>query len=320
LRATKKYGEDTLRHADQSLKDARRHMFMRMVERVGQYFITQVNLEEDTAFRKEGRSDAGEGLRVKRAIYCLKAINDLAKIYHHGEDGEPDAKRMDAFYRKYIQIGAKFKIGANACFGEGVVASLDKLWKESIKDIPDSQRAFLFRLYRGFDKEQKIGECFGDLFDFRNDSHERLIARDILYKVVAKHLVTMFNAFDEFKSYDEPTRTRIVDCFLSNTVLEAQGWKDLKAQRGRMGKVSLDILSLKEGVSRFAQLDEFRMLSETERALSKSVVVREMGKAGKEAVEDAIIRAIDASDVRTDVGTATSSATPQSSRTGGRGR
>ena len=257
LRNTGNYDENFLSHHNEMMKSHKRSVLMSIVRETGQEFIKQINLDEETAFKKEGPADKGEGARVKKATHALKAINDLKPIYEESDSSVKEA-RMDRFYKKYVETSAPYKDGANAMFGESVVKSLNQKW-DSVLD----KKAFLNKLYTGANKE-KIGKFFGDLFDFKCEAHKsKKSSEDLLFKVTAKHIVTMFRAFDEFQSFDTETKQQIVDKFMEKEILQEQGWSDHAKREGRK-KVSMNFETLKEGVGKFLNLEEHRMYSKEE--------------------------------------------------------
>ncbi len=257
FKGTKRYTDEEIEILREDLKSRRRAVYMRAVEQIGQEFIKQINLDEETAFKKEGPSDTGEGARVKKAIHALKAINYLKSIYEE-KDSEARETRMDRFYSKYIEIGAPYKDEANAIFGENKVKDLNKKWT-SILD----KKAFLNKLYTDTNKEI-IGDFFGDLFDFKYSVHASKPRPDtLLYKVVAKHIVIMFHAFDEFQLFDNDTKKEIIDQFLQQKILEKEGWSNFKIfQKGK--KVTMNLEFLKEGINKYLNFAEYRMLSDSE--------------------------------------------------------
>jgi hypothetical protein len=72
LKDKARYSDSQLESIREDLKYSKRAFFMKVVERIGQEFIKQINLDEETAFKKEGPADKGEGARVKKAIHALK--------------------------------------------------------------------------------------------------------------------------------------------------------------------------------------------------------------------------------------------------------
>jgi hypothetical protein len=237
---------------------------------MAQEFIKQINLDEETAFKKEGAADKTEGARVKKATHALKAINDLKSMH---ENPSISGKEMDRFYAKFIKTGAPYKDGANAIFGKDKVTSLNGKWTGIL-----DKKAFLNKLYTDTDKGQ-IGSFFGDLFDFKHSIHKsKLNSEQLLYKVAAKHLVIMFHAFSEFQSFDEAIKDDVINKFLNEGVLRDQEWSQLKVQKG-IRKVNLTLPTLENGTKTYAKLDEFRMLSDIEIKQMKIVApLRGIGK------------------------------------------
>jgi len=247
--------ETSLGQIKQALKDARKSVFMRASERMAEGFIKQVNLDEETAFRKEGAADKAEGSRVKKAIHALKAINDLKSIY---DDTTVSEAKINRFYKRFIETGAAYKDGANAIFTESKVTELNKKW-----DTLLNKEAFLKKLYSDVDKKQ-IGNFFGDLFDFKYSVHGgKAKSEQLLFKVIAKHLVVMFRAFDEFQSFDQATKDSVINKFLDEKVLKDQKWGDLQLRSGTKTK-PLQISMLNDGVKSYAKLDKFKMKSSAE--------------------------------------------------------
>jgi hypothetical protein len=165
---------------------------------------------------------------------------------------------MDRFYSKYIKTGAPYKDGANATFGESKVKKLNDEWA-SILD----KKAFLNKLYTSTSKEI-IGGFFGDLFDFKYSVHAgKSRPATLLYKVVAKHIVAMFHAFDEFQSFDNDTKKEIIAKFLQQEILEKQGWNNLKIRQEKK-VINMDLEFLREGINKYLNFAEHRMFSSSE--------------------------------------------------------
>lgn len=267
---SQRYTEEKLNRFDKALKNARKYFFIKTVERLSQYFIEQVNLDEDTAFSREGIFDSSQGTKVKKAVYCLKAINDLSAMCREKHSAEElDTARIKVFCKRYIETNALFIMGANYGFSASRVTRLSRLAKAYKQD---ELKRGLFALYSELDITQKIGQCFGDLFDFRQQAHVDLATFNRLYKVVAKHLVVMFNAFEEFKHYDSTLKTEIIEYFLNKGVLEEQGWKNASILiKGR--NIRLDLLSLNARIKEYANLDTFKMLSEADMPREKEEIV-----------------------------------------------
>lgn len=258
LQDTEEYSDAELEIVKEDLKSRKRAVHIKAIEQIGQEFIRQINLDEETAFKKEGAADTSEGARVKKAIHALKAINDLKSIYEE-EDFDIGEIRADRFYSKYIEVGAPYKDGANAIFTRNKVKNLNKIWSDTL-----SKKAFLNKLYSDTSKEI-IGDFFGDLFDFKHDVHASKQDSDaLLYKVVAKHIVVMFHAFDEFQSFDNGTKKEIIDKFLQQEILQNQGWDQLEIRQTAKKVVKLDIKSLQEGVGEYLNFAEHRLFSSSE--------------------------------------------------------
>lgn len=260
-----KYGDKELGRVEEVLKASRRHVFMTVLQKVGQKFIEEINLDEETAFKKEGKVDKTEGTRVKIATHALKAISGLKTIYDLRDCDENIEPQINRFYKNCIKIGAPYRDGANAIFGRDKVGRLDNIWKDT-----SDKKAFLVRFYSDVNKEKtasitsEIAGFIGNLFDFKHDVHgTKTDARKLLYKVIAKHIVIMFRAFDEFKSFSEEDKNSIIDQFLSDEVLNNQGWLNSNIRQGKKF-FKLDLKSLKNGIKECANLSEFRMLSDEE--------------------------------------------------------
>jgi hypothetical protein len=106
---------EVIARLDTSLKLSRKAVFRKIVEQIGQTFICQINLDEETAFTRIGPMDRSQGSRVKVAIHALKAINDFIAIYKNPDCSK---KQWDSFYSNYIVVNAPYKDGANAIFGK----------------------------------------------------------------------------------------------------------------------------------------------------------------------------------------------------------
>jgi hypothetical protein len=256
------YSDAELDIIKEDLKSRKRAVYIKTIEQIGQEFIKQINLDEETAFKKEGPSDTREGARVKKAIHALKAINDLKSIYQE-QDSDIRETRMDRFYSKYIEVGAPYKDGANAIFGESRVRELSRKWSYIL-----DKKAFLNKLYADTNKEiigKMIGNFFGDLFDFKYSIHgSKMQSSELLYKVVAKHIVTMFRAFDELQSFDDAVKEKIIEEFLQQEILKEQEWDQLDIPRTAKKIVNLDLKSLQEGVNKYLNFAEYRIFSNSE--------------------------------------------------------
>lgn len=257
----KKIDPNTIENTRALYKSARIDIYKDVVRLMGQVFLQEVNLDEATAFKKEGQSDKTEGARVKKAIHALKAVDDLLSI------DDADNKQLNYFYENYIKTGAPYKDGANAIFGEKAVKILDKSWsKLGSKD----KRNKIKGLYND-NVVDKIADFFGDLFDFQYQKHkDRLDVPTLLYEVTAKRIIIMFHAFEKLQNIDNNAKDKIIDKFLKDKVLENQGWRQFKIKQGKKKtELTLDILKLR--LNNYANLEEFRILSEQERlTLSQS--------------------------------------------------
>lgn len=258
LRDTGNYDKNFLSNHNEIMKSYKRSVLMSIVRETGQEFIKQINLNDETAFRKEGQTDKTEGPRVKKAIHGLKAVNDLKAVF---DESDPLVKetRMDRFYKKYIETSAPYKDGANAIFGEKTIKLLNKKWDSSIYN----NVVFFNNLYRNLNKD-KVSELFGDLFDFKYETHgKKAKSEELLYKVTAKHIVTMFRAFDDLQSFDNETKQQIINRFIQKEILQDQGWSN-HIKRDGTKRVPMNFETLKEGVGKHLNLEENRMFSEEE--------------------------------------------------------
>jgi hypothetical protein len=257
LKDKAQYSDSQLESIKEDLKSSKRAFLMKVVERIGQEFIKQINLDEETAFKKEGPADKGEGARVKKAIHALKAINDLKALCDNNDTF--NETRLNRFYKKFIKVGSPYKDGANEIFGEGSIKELNKYWGKKSRS-----KAFeLRKLYYDIDKE-KIGKLFGDLFDFKYSVHSDKSKPDtLLCKVVAKHIVTMFHAFDELQSFDDTIKGEIIDKFLQQEILEKQEWNNLKIRQGK-SVIDMNLEFLKQEVNKYLNFAEYRMFSDLE--------------------------------------------------------
>jgi len=268
-----------VQQAKDSFQSSRRAVFKEMVRLIGQTFIEEINLGEDTAFKKEGQADKSEGTRVKKAIYALKAIDTLLSINNDiDKTSESHQKKLDYFYEDFIKTGSPYKMGANAIFNSEKsdgstnndrVKKAAKGWES--KDTKAKEKVLNDLYYnKGTNINEKIGGFFGNLFDFKFAKHENDIGQPgLLYKVAARHIVTMFHAFGNLQSLDKKARNEIINNFLEIEILENQGWKEY-AVKGD----NLDINRLRSEIEKYVDLEAFKIFSKDEIEKRKSVQPR----------------------------------------------
>jgi hypothetical protein len=68
----------------------------------------------------------------------------------------------------------------------------------------------------------------------------------------------MFRAFDGLQSLDKDTKDKIVEKFLSETVLKQEGWNKHEVYESGKNK-KLDLVALKNGISKYADFGELKM-------------------------------------------------------------
>lgn len=249
--------KEILAKTQKDLIAGKRKIYMEAVEKMAQTFIEEINLDDNIAFKKMGPSDGAEGAKIRVATHALKAASALTHLIN-----DSTTRAENHFYDDYIKVRAPYKDGANALFGKDNIIDIHKNQDKTKIDWTD--------LY-GLIKEEKIAEFFGTMFDFKYDNHFREDI-DVLYEVVAKHLIIMFNAFENLKKRDTD---HIIDLFLKKQVLENSGWKNhlTSSNNNQDAKITLgnsiffapdEHVILKHGITRHANLREFRMLSEKE--------------------------------------------------------
>lgn len=236
--------------AKKTLVSEKRTRFMRAVEEIIQLFITRINLDEDVAFKRVKQVDSAEGARVKKAIHALRIVNELRNYTDRAT--RVSVEQLNDFWSIYIQRGSRFRDGANYLFTSKLLEKHEKRWgKTSLKEKRD-----LLKSLGGVIDAEKIGDLIGELFDFSHVVHKEQ-PLNILYKVVAKHLVIILNAFDNLSHWDA---SKIADSFIQRQVLDAQEWKNYTSAGMR-----LKLGSIRSQVNKIISLKDKKMLSEEER-------------------------------------------------------
>lgn len=250
-RRLRNYGENhnDIERLKVALKYAEKAEIKDIIQEMGETFLRQLNIDDTISFRKVGAVDRTEGARVRKATHALKAISDIVTISYTNND--VCDQEMDYFYENYLKKGAKYKDGFNAIAGEKVaknfICALD-----SYHDIDHKKLAL--RDYSINVTNDKIASFFGDLFDFNYQKHKSKNI-DLLYRVVARHIVIMLHAFNGLQKLDYVPD--IIDTFLSESVLKSNEWD--KKPRFTKNDLSQGILRHAEfnvDIKRFAMLTE----------------------------------------------------------------
>jgi hypothetical protein len=125
----------------------------------------------------------------------------------------------------------------------------------------------LYEIHNGYinnEISEIIGKKFGDLFDFRQRPEIKI---GLLHEVSARHLVIMFNAFDNLQSFTEAQHQTMIDIFIEKGVLVDQKWDQRESSGEKLTKEDV-----KEGINSFAKLQEgeYKMFTEEEREQKRS--------------------------------------------------
>lgn len=286
--------------ANEALKRDKRSVFMNATKQICQKFLEEVNLDEEIAFARAGDQVSGAGAKEKKAIHTLKAINELEAIDLRAAPKDQE-DQFDRLYSSCIKTSAPYIMGINNVLGSEPVRGL-RARCDNLKAL-DRDQAYLataktqllgelsalyshvmnteegITAHTGYTSSSKeiapsqptakidlISKCFGDLFDFKYKTHQQKVVDDpeLLYRVIARHIVCMFRAFDKLQAYDKNMKDQIIDKFLSEAILGEQGWtKHGSVLVGKLVKLDVDII--KKSIGEYLDLDANKMLTRATR-------------------------------------------------------
>jgi hypothetical protein len=257
------FSPDKINKLKKSLKESEDNQIAELIEDLGSSLLSSMQQLEGIAFPKikEGSKDLKEGQRVKNAINTLKAYDWIIKLQEIEKQQNSEAYREiigqfgDLLQEKYSPL----KAGLKALFENKNQDLFNLLENRKNLESDEKINEIVKKMLKLKPDTGIIGECIGNLFDFKA-SDSRAKEPDTLYKVVARHIVIAFNAFENIGSIGENYKGSIINSFINNGVLIKNNWKDVKVGEKRE-EVKLDVNIIKERIKRYANLSENKMLS-----------------------------------------------------------
>jgi hypothetical protein len=229
-----------------TIKSNNNYIIADITENAANYLLENLNKDEYMTIAKTNKDSNGgvEGPLVRNAINCLKTVDRIININNAKNDKEYK-ELVEDFIEDYYKTGSSLKSGLKRimCPNETItnfnidinIKDQFKNLKKTLKDpenpdIISRSKSFFNNLL--FNKDSKeihqnnIFKSVSNLFDFKHSENQALPnVEPILYKVTARHLAIIFNAFPNLKSLDNENRDYIKNNFL-DFVLENQGWNE----------------------------------------------------------------------------------------------
>ncbi len=230
-----------------SIESSNNHIIADIIENAGNMLLKCLNKDDHMAIAKTVQhGNGGEGSVVKSAINCLNTANRIIDIMNEAnrtidikdeEGNKKYEKLVKNFIEDYYQSGSSLKSGLKRIMCPDKKITNFEINKEiesqfeNLRDNPEKilQSKALFKnlLFNDNSREvhqTNICKSVYNLFDFKRSENQALAnVEPILYKVTARHLAIIFNAFPSLKSLDNKNNGIIKNSFLE-FVLENQGW------------------------------------------------------------------------------------------------
>lgn len=260
-----------------SIKSNNNYIIADIMENAGNMLLKCLNQDDYMAIEKTVKgSNGGEGPAVRSAINCLKTVDRI--IYINNAKNDKEYKGLvENFIEDYYQSGSSLKSGLKRIMctddsisgfniSKDIQSKFDDLREnlknpENLEIILESKNLFKNLLFNDNSREvhqTNICKSVSNLFDFKYSENQALAnVEPILYKVTARHLAIIFNAFPSLKSLDNKNNGIIKNSFLE-FVLENQGWSGFS--RGINDKFTpLNLEYFNKKIENYLDLKEYNM-------------------------------------------------------------
>lgn len=267
------------------IKSSNNYIIADIIENAGNMLLKCLNKDDHMAIAKIVQDGNGgvEGSVVRSAINCLNTANRIIDIMNEAnrtidikdEEGNKQYKRLvENFIEDYCQRYSSLKSGLKRimCSNDkikdfeinGKIKSQFENLSKNLKNpeiILESKNLFNNLLFNGGSKkvhQTNICDSVSNLFDFKHSENQALAnVEPILYKVTARHLAIIFNAFPSLKTLDNENNGIIKNYFLE-FVLENQGWKSFSVEiNGEFTPLNLEYFNKK--IENYLDLKEYKM-------------------------------------------------------------
>ncbi len=221
----------------------------------------EVRLREGQAFQGSGAQKKNEKLsNIKAALTSYEKDLDVARLESalNGALGTNNIKALTNNFNVFV-----FSLPANEEKGGDArdVVDENNKWVRNIAGKLEANQGVI---------TENIGKAFNELFDFGYVEHidsnsgvkdKNAIDEDIetLYKVSARHISYMFNAFGGLKELPQEIRDEVVDSFFAHIVNvgdKNQGWGQVTITSSERQTKPLDASIVKSEATKFVNLND----------------------------------------------------------------
>lgn len=232
-----------------------------LIEFLGTELLQKLNIEKDMCFPRNGTLDKAQGIKISKALNGLMAIDKLRSL-------PETAESKKSFFEEITKKNSTLLFGFRQLFG--ITAKYNHPFNDLVKSLQEnpnsedlrSQFIIMVKDVKDASLNAKIGEFTNDLFDFKYELHSKTTdVENVLYKLCARHISIIFNAFESLTKVPELEKKLIIDGFLSK-VLSDQDWQKLcvyKDDDDQTTVLNLGIDTLRDGVFRYLNPDLISM-------------------------------------------------------------